>query len=130
MQSLTPTCTIHCVNLMIFLYFALNPDIFFKYCDFLEKFILPFFFVPRRYKHILRVAPSPMPFLNFIFHFFTPKTSNLHVVYGAFIFKIALHLLQYAIFTHTHGIPCFSKNFKCLLDAGNSCIATEKNINP
>ena len=113
-----------------FLVFCFESWHIVQYCDFLEKFILPFFFVPTRYKHILRVAPSPMPFLNFIFHFFTQKTSNLHVVYGAFIFKIALHLLQYAIFTHTHGIPCFSKNFKCLLNAGNSCIATQKNINP
>ena len=32
------------VNLMIFLYFALNLETLFKICDFLEKFILSFFF--------------------------------------------------------------------------------------
>ena len=37
-------CTIHCVNLMIFLYLALNLDTLFIKCDFLEKFILSFFF--------------------------------------------------------------------------------------
>ena len=33
-------CTIHCVNLIVLLYLALNLEVFFKKCDFLEKFIL------------------------------------------------------------------------------------------
>ena len=94
---------------MIFLYFALNPDIFFKYCDFLEKFILPFFFVPTRYKHILRVGPSPMPFLNFIFHFFTPKTSNFHVVYGAFIFRLPYIYFNMPFLLIRMAYPAFLK---------------------
>ena len=40
--SIIPTCTIHCVNLMVLLYLALNLKIFFKKC--LEKFIFSFFF--------------------------------------------------------------------------------------
>ena len=38
------TCTIHYVNLVIFLYLALNLDTFFKNFDFLEIFISSFFF--------------------------------------------------------------------------------------
>ena len=44
LQNLIPSCTIHCVNLLILLYFALNLETFFKQCDFLEKFILSFYF--------------------------------------------------------------------------------------
>ena len=44
LQNLIPTCTIHCVNLMIFLYLALNLETFSKKGDFLEKFIISFFF--------------------------------------------------------------------------------------
>ena len=38
------TCTIHCINLMIFLYCFKSGHLVFKKCDFLEKFILSFFF--------------------------------------------------------------------------------------
>ena len=44
LQSLIPTCAIHCVNLMVFLYLALDMEKCFKKCDFLEKFILSFLF--------------------------------------------------------------------------------------
>ena len=37
--SLIPTCAIHCVDLKVFLYLALNVEEFFKTGDFLEKFI-------------------------------------------------------------------------------------------
>ena len=40
--SIIPTCAIHCVNLMVFLYLALNLETFFKKC--LEKFIFSYFF--------------------------------------------------------------------------------------
>ena len=43
LQNLIPTCAIHHVNLMVFLYLALNMEKFYKNvtsCD----FILPFFF--------------------------------------------------------------------------------------
>ena len=43
LQNLMPTSTIHCVNIMIFLYLVLNLDTFFKKRD-MEKFILSFFF--------------------------------------------------------------------------------------
>ena len=49
LQNLIPTCTIHCVNLMIFLYFALNLEAFFKNRDFLEKFILSFSYEQDRF---------------------------------------------------------------------------------
>ena len=38
------TSAIYCVNLMIFLYLALNRDTFFKKLNFLEKLISSFFF--------------------------------------------------------------------------------------
>ena len=50
LQSLVRTCTIHCLYLMIFLYFALNLETFFKKCDFLEKFILSFFLEQDHYE--------------------------------------------------------------------------------
>ena len=43
-QNLITTCAIHYVNLVIFLYLVLNLDTFFKNFDFLEIFILSFFF--------------------------------------------------------------------------------------
>ena len=43
-QNLITTCTIHYVNLVIFLHLVLNLDTFFKNFDFLEIFILSFFF--------------------------------------------------------------------------------------
>ena len=46
---------------MIFLYLAVNLDILFKKCDFLEKFILPFFFeqgsIRTEYREIRSVSP-------------------------------------------------------------------------
>ena len=39
LQRLIPTCGIYCVDLMVFLYHALNVEEFFKNGDFLEKFI-------------------------------------------------------------------------------------------
>ena len=44
LQNLIPTCTIHCINLVIFLYFDLNLEAFFRKCDFSEKFVSPFLF--------------------------------------------------------------------------------------
>ena len=44
LQSLIPTCAMHCVNIMVLLYLAFNMETFFKKCDFLEKLILSFFF--------------------------------------------------------------------------------------
>ena len=44
LQSLIPTCTIYCVNLMILLYFALILEKNFKKCNFLQILILSFFF--------------------------------------------------------------------------------------
>ena len=37
LQSLIPTCTIHWVNLMVFLYLALNLETYLKKCDFFGK---------------------------------------------------------------------------------------------
>ena len=52
--SLIPTCTIHCLNLMVFLYLALNLETFFNKCDFLEKIHFVILFWTRsKYKVIL-----------------------------------------------------------------------------
>ena len=44
LQSLVSTCVIHCVNLMVFLYHALNLETYIENCDILENFILSFCF--------------------------------------------------------------------------------------
>ena len=43
LQSLTHTCTIHCVNLMIFLYLALNLETFLKNAIFWKNSFCQFF---------------------------------------------------------------------------------------
>ena len=44
LQRLIPICVIHCVNLVVFLYLALNREKIFKKCEFSEKSVLSFFF--------------------------------------------------------------------------------------
>ena len=52
--SLISTCTIHCPNLMVFLYLALKLETFFNKCDFLEKIHFVILFWTRsKYKVIL-----------------------------------------------------------------------------
>ena len=57
--------------------------------------------------------PHPMPFLNFVWHFLSPKTLNLLTVYGGFIFKLPETCQNMPFFVYTKLIPCLSK--KCLV---------------
>ena len=57
--------------------------------------------------------PHPMPFLNFVWHFLSPKTLNLLTVYGGFIFKLPETCQNMPFFVYNKLIPCLSK--KCLV---------------